>query len=68
MDMPALNLEQKRAILVRLGVPAQVARGMASKTVSTFLNQQYSLPSMRLRVEFEALRQVGRAWDLEELK
>lgn len=68
MDMPVLSHEQKRAVLVRLGVPAQVARGMAPKTLSHYLNQQYALPSMRLRVEFEALRQVGRAWDEDELK
>lgn len=68
MDIPVLSIEQKRAVLVRLGVPAQVAQGMAPKTLSRYLNQQYALPSMRLRVEFEALRQVGRAWDEDELK
>lgn len=68
MQMPALTIPQKRAIALRLGVPSQVVSSMADSTVSKFLNQQYSLQSMRLRIEFEALRQVNRAWEQDDLK
>lgn len=60
-----LTLEQQRAVLVRLGWHPANVRGLDARSVHSQLNSL--LAQKQERVEFEILRQVGRAWDSEEL-
>lgn len=60
-----LTLEQQRAVLVRLGWHPANVRGLDARSIHNQLNSL--LAQKRERVEFEILRQVGKAWDSEEL-
>lgn len=63
--VPVLTLEQKRAVLVRLGWHQDNARRLSERDANDQLNNLHA--SRPEAVEFEALRQVGRAWDSVEI-
>lgn len=63
--MNSLNTEQRRAVLVRLGwTPAAAAR-LHGPALAQVLNHAWS--ERPLRVEFEALRQLGHAFEQSEI-
>lgn len=65
MDIPQLNLEQKQAILERLGWPPVQARRASEERANAALNALWGHQPMRL--EFEVLRQVGHAFEYSEI-
>lgn len=61
----SLNDEQARAVLTRMGWHPANTRGLDSRSLKSQLVNL--LQSRRERTEFEILRQLGKAWDADEL-
>lgn len=67
MVFGSLDHEQRKAILERLGLPPAQACRLSPNAVLERLGALWGNPTHRNRLEFEILRQLGRAWDADEI-